>query len=433
MYPNIERSAEAKKVMSNQHERVGCSEPNFQLGEPLDNPEATFCAWKLVTTYPSCYIGQANRPRAKPYFDEILHERVWDFFYLHDPRDVRKKPQLLVPTAQFEAFLNDLNDILGTSLTIPPGIPKAKFFMKFGQGGTPRPRYLKRSKNDSGLDINSWPPANFDDVTAFESASLQMQGNWTAQMKIIKSGVSPQSKPSAEKAARKKKEREQMLLATQQYLGLKTGSSPSQLDVVFVCVDVEALELPPNPISEVGIAILDTKLTKEVAPGPGGDRWLEFIETYHLRVQEYIGLVNYRFVKGCPDNFDFGTSTFPKKSELREAICSILNPYLTTSRNIVIVGHDIAQDIKYISAMGLNLLELGNVVGQVDSQDIHRIWRNDPNGRGLHTVLSDLKVYSTNLHNAGNDAYYTLHVTVKIALEATREEQIERNDEERWG
>ena len=225
-------------------------------------------------------------------------------FYLHDPRNPQKDPQLLVPTAQFEAFLDDVNDVLGTSLTIPPGAPRGKFFMKFGQGGTPRPRYLKRSKTDSGLEIKSWPPANYDDIAGFKSASVHLQGDWDAQMQMIKSGVAPKSKASSEKAARKKREREQMLLATQKYLGLKNNLSHP--NVVFVCVDVEALELPPNPISEVGLAVLDTKSTREIAPGPGGSKWLEFIETYHLRVQEYAGLVNYRFVKGCPDRFDFG-------------------------------------------------------------------------------------------------------------------------------
>ena len=120
------------------------------------------------------------------------------------------------------------------------------------------------------------------------------------------------------------------------------------------------------------------------------------------------------------------TSTFPNKSEVREAICSILNPYITGSRSIVLVGHDIAQDIKYVSSIGLNLLQVGNVIGQVDSKDIHQIWRNDPNGRGLHTVLSDLKMPCKNLHNAGNDAYYTLCATVKVALEATRDEEAKR-------
>lgn len=94
-----------------------------------------------------------------------------------------------------------------------------------------------------------------------------------------------------------------MLSDAQKYLHLK-GDEESI--IVFVCMDVEAIETPPNPISEVGISILDMKNVQGIPPGPGGSSWWRFIDSHHLRVEEYSGLRNYRFVIGCPNDFDFG-------------------------------------------------------------------------------------------------------------------------------
>lgn len=69
------------------------------------------------------------------------------------------------------------------------------------------------------------------------------------------------------------------------------------------------------------------------------------------------------------------------------------------------------------------MCEFKNLVGEVDTKDIFQAWKNDSNGRGLHYVLSVLNVPSKNLHNAGNDAYYTLCAAVLVAREAHREEQ----------
>lgn len=76
--------------------------------------------------------------------------------------------------------------------------------------------------------------------------------------------------------------------------------------MTFICVDIEAIEVAPNPVSEIGIAVLNSERLKGIAAGPSGANWWDFIEAHHVRVKEYAGLVNYRFVQGCPNNFDFG-------------------------------------------------------------------------------------------------------------------------------
>lgn len=210
-------------------------------------------------------------------------------------------PHVLVPTEQFKFFLDEINVALGTALTIPPGVNEGQYCMKFGEEDTPRPRYLKRSTNEDGLKIENWPLAKYENIQAFSSAPLYAQDNWSAHMKKIKIGVPRDTKANAERAARKQRERDQMLLDTQKYLGMKPSTIPT--DVVLICVDVEAIETSPNCITEVGFAILDTATIKRLACA---DSWFEFIQTHHLRIREYAGHRNNRYVQGCPDRFDFG-------------------------------------------------------------------------------------------------------------------------------
>ncbi|KAF4983219.1 hypothetical protein FZEAL_1322 [Fusarium zealandicum] len=397
---------------------------SFRVGEPLDK-SFKFCPLKVMVSYPERFIGKANRPRAKPYFTDILSGRTWDFFYLHDPKEPARDPYLLIPSAQFELFLEEINMELGTSLRIPTGFNTDKFSMQFGEGGTPRPRYLRRSQDQTSLDARPWPSIDPTDIKAFEAASKPLQLTWRAKFRVVKSGFVPKS-GNPEKAAMKKRQRDQMLRNTQGYLGLK--GNPEGHDVVFICVDVEAIERAPNPISEIGFAILDTRDMKGVAPGAAGRGWWPTIKAHHLRVREYSGLRNHQFVKGCPDAFNFGKSTFPCEAEIREAIMAIMCPYLTDSRKIVIVGHDINQDIKYFRNLGIDLMALANLVDPVDTKDIHQAWRDSTNGRGLSSVLSELGFSSKNLHNAGNDAYYTLCAMLGIAIEQIREEEDEKSE-----
>ncbi|KAM0199171.1 hypothetical protein ACHAPI_003620 [Fusarium lateritium] len=215
-----------------------------------------------------------------------------------------RDPYLLIPTAQFEVFLEEVNHDLDTSLRIPSGCNTGKFYLKFSEGDTPRPRYLRRSEEETSLDVRPWPAINPNDIRAFEAATPKEKMAWRSKMRVVKTGFVPKNGGDPEKAAKKKRHRDQMLRDTLGYLGLL--GDPDGHDIVFVCVDVEAIEIRPNPISEIGFAILDTRDIKGVDPGVVGRGWWPKIKAHHLRVYEYAGLRNHRFVKGCPDCFDFG-------------------------------------------------------------------------------------------------------------------------------
>ncbi|KAM0436789.1 hypothetical protein ACHAPT_002500 [Fusarium lateritium] len=391
----------------------------FHVGEPVDDPSFEFCPFKVVLTYPERFIGKTNRPKAKPYFAKPLAGRAWDFFYLHDPEEPARDPYLLVPTAQFQVFIDEINLELGISLKIPLGANIDKFYMQFNDMDTPRPRYLRRSQDETSLDIRPWPAMNDHDFAIYQAAEKEQRVEWRDKLRIVKTGFMPK-KGNSLKALFNKRNRDLMLKHTQEYLGLTRDSEGH--DVVFICVDVEAIERPPNPISEIGFAILDTRDIKGTDPGDCGRGWWSKIKCHHLRVKEYAGLRNYRYVKGCPDAFNFGKSTFPTKAKTKNAIMAVVNPYLKDSRNIAIVGHDINQDIKYLKSLGIEVDALANSYPPIDTKDIHQSWTNSTNGRGLSSVLLELGIASKHLHNAGNDAYYTLCAMVGIALEGLRTE-----------
>lgn len=109
---------------------------------------------------------------------------------------------------------------------------------------------------------------------------------------------------------------------------------------------------------------------------------------------------------------------------------SILNPYIEASREIIFVGHDAKQDVQYLSAIGVEISHIPCITRVHDSQTLHQAWKKLDNGRGLHSVLSNLGITSNNLHNAGNDAVYTLRAFVGVCIEQIRQQKAEERGEE---
>ena len=210
-----------------------------------------------------------------------------------------------MPTAQLESFLRRINRELDTALTIPPGAPRRHFHLKFGQGGTPRPRYLTSSQNRDSLDHVPCPAASEADIRAFDQASETHKALFVETLaKVLANNQRSKAEKSELRAKKRCEDRQSAMSRAQDYLGL--GKEASGFRAVFVCMDLEALEFSPHPVSEVGIAILDAADIRGVEPGPSGSGWWRLIKAHHLRVKEYAGMRNHQYVQGCPDAFDFG-------------------------------------------------------------------------------------------------------------------------------
>ena len=205
---------------------------------------------------------------------------------------------------QLEKFLRGINQALDINLAIPRGL-RHRFCLEFGEGETPLPRYLERARDAKRLIIDEWPAISESDVEAFNAAEIGDRIRWKRTFEQTAWVGERKSEVAAQRARKKSEARDAMLYRVQEFLGIRERSGTAR-PIVFVCADIEAIEVAPNPVSEIGIAILDTEDIQGVESGPIGKTWREHIRAYHLRTKEYAGLVNYRYVQGCPDAFNFG-------------------------------------------------------------------------------------------------------------------------------
>ncbi|KAG0646862.1 Good for full DBP5 activity 2 [Hyphodiscus hymeniophilus] len=217
-------------------------------------------------------------------------------------------------------------------------------------------------------------------------------------------------------------------------------------DVVFICVDIEANERNSTQITEIGISTLDTRDLKGLVPGERGVNWFSKIRARHFRINEYKYIRNTDFVSGCPDKFEFGDSEFVGLKDAPRAVASCFkHPFSAPEdliisidenapkRNIIFVGHGIGADITYLKSMGYDVYNLSNLQEIVDTAVMWQSLKRDTSPRNLGSILAEIDIAGWNLHNAGNDAVYTLQAMVGISIRHLNEQQKrqEEKDQER--
>ncbi|KAL8722581.1 MAG: hypothetical protein Q9225_000977, partial [Loekoesia sp. 1 TL-2023] len=220
---------------------------------------------------------------------------------------------------------------------------------------------------------------------------------------------------------------------------------PFDKNVVLICIDVEAYEKNERPITEIGVSTLDTNDLVDLPPGEVGKAWMKKIRSRHFRIKETAHLNNFEFVAGCADRFEpeFGESEWVSFKEAPQVIASCFRPpysrrlQLTNGelsnnsepavngeenpkpkRQLILVGHDINNDIHYLRKLGYDVSNLFNLIEALDTMDLHRAWKHQQNPSKLGSILVDLELTGWNLHNAGNDAAYTLQALIGIAISA---------------
>ncbi|KAL1955317.1 hypothetical protein VTO42DRAFT_8657 [Malbranchea cinnamomea] len=251
---------------------------------------------------------------------------------------------------------------------------------------------------------------------------------------------------------------------------------------IFICIDVESNEKCHDQITEIGISTLDTLDLVGVPPGPDGTNWMAKIKSRHFRISEYAHVVNSDFLQGCPESFEFGESEWISIKNAGKIVDSCFRPpYSTDSghntrqstpvkagdvvcavdaegertfvsgrediqangpaesikqpksrpRNLVLLGHDIVSDIRYLRKLGCKVLnsdansrsddKSGNTeqpifLESLDTSVLFRVLKRETQPSSLAKVLVDLGIVGWSLHNAGNDARYTLQAMIGIAL-----------------
>ncbi|RPB21934.1 hypothetical protein L211DRAFT_758876, partial [Terfezia boudieri ATCC MYA-4762] len=208
----------------------------------------------------------------------------------------------------------------------------------------------------------------------------------------------------------------------------------------FVCVDCESWERNHSAITEIGIATLDIDALPP-SQQPTYEIIMPLMTYRHIRISENRRLRNGRFVPDAADLFDFGTTEFQALKALPTVLADAFTPpplsiHTTPEgkkrrRTIAFIGHDAAADIKYlydckfdsVVAVRETLQRLDKEAGfngpvremdVFDTAEMYKAITGEMNTKGLGKMLIELELKPWNLHNAGNDAAYTLRAFVKM-------------------
>ena len=193
------------------------------------------------------------------------------------------------------------------------------------------------------------------------------------------------------------------------------GGADVHPSVVFVAIDVEAYERDHSKITEVGIATLDTRHLRGISPGDDhGGRWWDVIRSRHFRIKENAHLVNREFVSGCEDRFEFGQSEWISVVDAATILAQSCGP--DPARNIVLVGLAIEGDLAHLRKLNFDVRQSLRVIDSLDVGIIDREARHLSQSRNLGNIIYDQGIKGWNLHNAGNDAVYTLQATLALAV-----------------
>ncbi|KAI1762489.1 hypothetical protein GGR53DRAFT_468238 [Hypoxylon sp. FL1150] len=436
-------------MMSNMSFSGSVTEPagdrlfDLKVGEHLAKG-FEFCPYKLIRKYPFLYHSKQD--------GEDLHEcmkitifenRTWTFFYLLDPGPTNREPLLLVPSSQVEEYLEYVSSWMKQKFSVPTGQERDKFFVTFGEMDTPLPRFIGHANSHNAVEslkpqILKLPKDNLTSIgtTALEQYKTKMDG-------IYATFRAEKKKKDGEAARLKRLERNKrcgrMMKRAQRYLGLRssvTEQANSRLprldwngympvpfrtedNVRFVCVDVEAWERATHVVTEVGLAILDTRDIISVPPGGSrvGYNWFTLIKSYHFRIREHLDKINYR------------QSLIVSSRHISRILSTIIEDKESDDkRPIVMVGHDIGQDLKYLKKVGYNIWRAPHFSDEVDTQSMFQRYEKSMNGRGLQGVCQDLHIPGHHFHNAGNDATYTLRAMIAMAVNYASQSFVRRND-----
>lgn len=192
----------------------------------------------------------------------------------------------------------------------------------------------------------------------------------------------------------------------------------SQQTICF-CVDVEAFERNTNVVTEIGISIYDPRESLySTVPN---------FRTYHLIVAESLRLRNGNFVCDVKDCFLLGESYVMSLSSCVEFIQTLLNYYMVphtpqeATWRRAFVGHNVKGDLKWLSSIGVNvpadidhdILKPSARIAVLDTEKLYRISYGSK-GSNLGKILRLFQIPHSFLHNAGNDAYFTLKLLLHM-------------------
>ncbi|GJJ72437.1 hypothetical protein EMPS_04794 [Entomortierella parvispora] len=192
------------------------------------------------------------------------------------------------------------------------------------------------------------------------------------------------------------------------------SGSPSVPAMWFVSVDIESYEMDHSKILEIGWSIWDSGLN--------------VFQDKHYAVQEYRHLKNGRWVADRRDRFMFGETLW---APLKECAMTFQDDLEKAARyndqgQYALIAHDMGSDEKYLRQMGVKFPK-GMI--QFDTKDMNAARANSAHdSTKLETVLDQMDIENYCLHNAGNDAHYTLELFLALIRDRIANQEVSNED-----
>ncbi|KOS43787.1 hypothetical protein ACN38_g5286 [Penicillium nordicum] len=435
-----------------------------------------------MARFPFRYLHGDNAKKVNEQFYEgdKFWNRTWYLYYLSVPQVISQTALLLIPTFQAQALLDEINSALNLNLTLTSA-DKEGLVIEINNEKLPAPVYLGRSStHDRKTKLEGKVPSPLENwgpwVQLVEPGVVEEFENKIKQS-IAAVKIKKKTNKQAAREARMKKWQE-CLSRVQAYFGLRPEFKPNvpqpsfangqieavdvlrpvkwvfQDDPIFISIDLEWMDRygAMGSLTEVGISTLDMLDLKGVPPGDYGERWLRFVRSRHLRVKEYRNWVNNTHTAGCPGNFRFGKSELIPHAEIPNVVDAAFHPpymvrpkeekipayriqskgeneipsHKNRERTVILVGLDLHGDIMQLqraeSQVFVNLDKPSSVIREtIDVAELYCAATGETQPRGLRALLGLLNILSPDLHNAGNDAHYTLHALIRLMLRVAGE------------
>ncbi|KAI9023482.1 hypothetical protein CLU79DRAFT_748659 [Phycomyces nitens] len=258
---------------------------------------------------------------------------------------------------------------------------------------------LKSAVLRSGLPepaLPSFQPRKYTDLTQCTISTPQDYQNLVQKLKKLNKGL------DRLRDAKKELELAHRLIGSRQH--------------IFVSLDIEAYEEDHSILLEIGWSIYDGKT----------DMYLD----QHYLVSTYRHLTNGKYVDDQKMRFQFGTSVWCTLKQALEELRKDLDWAVERDGGFVLVGHGLESDIKYLAMQKFKWPGHREDVDNVRQSAAVAILNTDTmygasidnvnNPPSLGATLGKLGIDTWCLHNAGNDAHYTLVLFMSL-IDSTRD------------
>jgi hypothetical protein len=104
------------------------------------------------------------------------------------------------------------------------------------------------------------------------------------------------------------------------------------------------------------------------------------------------------------------------------------------TRPLILLGHDTKSDLGYLRLLGYDPASYNSTLLEaLDTAAMYKVLKRESNAPKLGNILVDLGLTGWHLHNAGNDARYTMEAMIGIAIKARKvEDNGGKDPDEAW-